>query len=146
MRRRRLPILLLALATTAATVTGVPGAAQALPAKTLQQPSGKPTTVTLITGDRVTVRGDGSLAVTAGAGRAGTRFLSQKIKDHQYVYPADALALLRAGRVDQRLFDVTELIGFGYTDKAADLPLLVAYPKADKAKKGAAARSAALSV
>ena len=145
MRQRRLPTLLLALATIAATVAAVPGAAHALPAKTLQQPSGKPaTTVTLITGDRVAVRGDGSLTVTAGPGRAGMRFLSQKIKDHQYVFPADALALLRAGRVDQRLFDVTELTGFGYTDQSADLPLLVAYPKAGKAKGAAAARSASV--
>ncbi|HEV7962416.1 MAG TPA: S8 family serine peptidase, partial [Actinoplanes sp.] len=124
-------------------MTGVPGAAHALPAKTLQQPSGKPpTTVTLITGDRVTVQPDGSLAVTAGPGRAGMRFLSQKIKDHRYVYPADTLALLRSGRVDQRLFDVTALTGFGYTDQSADLPLLVAYPKANKTKGAAALRSA----
>jgi subtilisin family serine protease len=143
MHRRRLPILLLGLATIAATVTGAPGAAHALPAKTLQQPSGKPpTTVTLITGDRVTVQSNGSLAVTAGPGRAGIRFLSQKIKDHRYVYPADTLALLRSGRVDQRLFDVTALTGFGYTDQSADLPLLVAYPKANKTKGAAALRSA----
>jgi len=135
MRQRRLPTLLSGLVTIAATVTGVPGAAHALPAETLQQPGGTPgTTVTLITGDRVAVRGDGSLAVAAGPGRAGIRFLSRQIKDHRYVYPADALALLRAGRVDQRLFDVTGLAESGYSDRSADLPLLVAYPKTGDAK------------
>ena len=41
---------------------------------------------------------------------------------------ADALPLLRSGRVDRRLFDVTGLIEAGYDDAHRDnLPLLVAY-------------------
>src|SRR5438128_931041 len=65
----------------------------------------------------------------------GTHFLAVSSKGHRYVYPGDALALIRSGRVGERLFDVTALAGFGYTDSdsdsdtAADLPLLVAYPK-----------------
>jgi subtilisin family serine protease len=139
MRRTRLPALLLALVTTAATVVGVPGAAHARPATAAQHPTAAPAvTVTLITGDRVTVRPDGGASVTPGPGRAGMRFLSRTSDGHRYVYPADALALLRSGQVDQRLFDVTSLIGFGYTDRVADLPLLVAYPRTNAAARSAA--------
>ncbi|GIE17417.1 serine protease [Winogradskya humida] len=58
------------------------------------------------------------------------RFISTKTKQGRSVIPADALPLLRAGRVDQRLFDVTSLIAGGYSD---ELPLLVAYPKSKNA-------------
>jgi len=140
MRRRRLFAFLPVLAMIAATVAGVPGAARAREATPPRQAGGRAlTAVTLITGDHVTVLRDGSVAVTAGAGRQGTSFLSQKIKDHRYVIPADALPLLRSGRVDQRLFDVTALIEYGYTDRVADLPLLVAYPKTSAAARSATA-------
>lgn len=133
MRPRRLPALLLGIVTitASATVAGTP-AAQALPAKTLADspPAASSTSVTLITGDRVTLLGDGSASVQAGPGRAGMRFVSRRTGTGHRIIPVDALALLRSGRVDGRLFDVTALAGAGYTDdRVKELPLLVAYPK-----------------
>src|SRR5690348_11110113 len=117
MRRRYLA------AATAVLVTaglGLPaGPAQAAPAKA-------PTfghTVTLITGDRVTVTGD-RLLVRPAKGREHLQFRTFKRAGHLSVVPADALALVRTGRLDGRLFDVTAQVGYGY-DQRADLPLLV---------------------
>ncbi|MET0492053.1 MAG: S8 family serine peptidase [Actinoplanes sp.] len=144
MRRRRLPALLLAIVTitAGAGITGAP-AAQALPAEVL---AGKPATrtathaITLITGDRVTVHGDGTTTVQPGAGRKDIKFVSYRAAKSNFVIPSDALSLLRAGKLDRRLFDVTALAGFGYTDdKTKDLPLLVGYPKAANRQAKAAA-------
>jgi subtilisin family serine protease len=145
-----------ALALSVATVTlaaGLPAApGQAAPrqvtaAKAAQQqaqPAGRsaPITITLITGDRVTLHGDRA-SVEAGPGRAGMRFIDRRDADHRYVIPADALPLLRSGRLDQRLFDLTTLISFGYDDRAGGLPLLVTYPTTGSSRGPAAARSAA---
>lgn len=120
----------------AAQASTVPDAAAAVAAV----PAGAPVTVTLITGDQVTTDGLGGTSVTRAPGRAGIRFLTQRIDGDQYVIPDDALPLLRSGRLDRRLFDVTELHRFGYDDRAAELPLLVSYPRASE--RGAA-RSAA---
>src|SRR5918998_1065865 len=79
-----------------------------------------------------------AVSVQPGPGRSGMKFLSRVAAGHRYVIPADALALLRTGRIDQRLFDVTTLARFGYT--GTDLPLLVTYPTGNRA--AAAARSA----
>ncbi|GAA3757754.1 S8 family serine peptidase [Plantactinospora mayteni] len=47
------------------------------------------------------------------------------------VVPQDAVPLLRAGKLDPRLFEVTELIRSGYDDTARkSLPLLVTYGRA----------------
>ena len=52
--------------------------------------------------------------------------------------PQDALALVRSGRLDPRLFDVTGLIAAGYDDAHRDsTPLLVSY------RQGVARRTAA---
>jgi hypothetical protein len=106
---------------TAPTVgpSGAP-AARAMPAA---GPSAAPRTVTLITGDRVTMAGD-QLSVQPGKGREHTVFRTVKRHGHTQVVPVDALPLLQRGRLDPRLFDVTDLLGFGYA-KRADLPLLV---------------------
>jgi subtilisin family serine protease len=81
--------------------------------------------VTLITGDRVTVSGDGRVAIAPAVGRTGIRFVTQRSKDHLLVTPIDAFPLLREGKLDGRLFDVTELIRSGYADKRTDLPLIL---------------------
>ena len=45
-----------------------------------------------------------------------------------HVIPADAVALLAKGKLDPRLFDVTELVEDGYDDASTDrLPLIVDY-------------------
>ncbi|MGW5671274.1 S8 family serine peptidase, partial [Micromonospora sp. NPDC003776] len=136
LRKRR---KLAALGLAGALVLGTPVTAAARPATTPTGPTAgrpaptagrPPVTVTLLTGDRVTVTADGKAAVRSGPGRTGTRFLVGRDRGHLTVTPRDALPLIRAGRVDRRLFDVTELISSGYDDAHRDsLPLLVSYRK-----------------
>ncbi|MEO3780437.1 S8 family serine peptidase [Micromonospora sp. B11E3] len=106
----------------AATGARAPGAAPAGPA------AGRPSTVTLVTGDRVTLTASGAVSVRPGGGRDKLRFLVQRTDGHVSVLPQDALPLLRSGRVDRRLFDVTGLVEAGHDDTHRDsLPLLVSY-------------------
>lgn len=108
--------LVLTLSTAAAA--GSPAGAAARPT------GGTAQTVTLITGDRVTVT-DGAATVIPGPGRADIPFATSTAGGRTRVVPADALALLRTGRLDRRLFDVTGLIAAGYDDdRRTDLPLI----------------------
>ncbi|MFC4146019.1 S8 family serine peptidase [Micromonospora mangrovi] len=92
--------------------------------------AGRPATVTLLTGDRVTLTATGQAAVRPGPGRADLTFLTRRDRGHLTVVPRDALPLIRSGKVDRRLFDVTELVSSGYDDAHRDtLPLLVSYPR-----------------
>ena len=120
-------------ALVAAGLTANPANAQEKPERT----PGKPGTFTLITGDRVTLDAQGVALIERGPGRADMRFVTSREGGHQYVVPADAAPLVRDGRLDRRLFDLTALGEFGYDDRRAELPLLVAYPG-----DAAAARSA----
>jgi len=81
-------------------------------------------TVTLITGDKVTVAANGAMTIARGKGRDNVKFITSRADGHLRVVPSDALALLQSGRLDRRLFDVTALLDYGY-DKRADLPLLI---------------------
>ncbi|MBE1491504.1 S8 family serine peptidase [Plantactinospora soyae] len=90
-----------------------------------QRPGEPDRSVTLITGDRVTVRADGVASVEPGAGRKGIPALTRRLDGRLHVTPVDALALVQDGRLDARLFDVTTLIEFGYDDRRANLPLIV---------------------
>ncbi|BBH67723.1 serine protease [Actinoplanes sp. OR16] len=78
--------------------------------------------VTLITGDRVL-----GTSVQPGPGRDKITFSSWTEGDHRYVLPSDARNLLREGKLDKRLFDVTALAA---VTKDNQLPLLVSYPNA----------------
>lgn len=109
-----------------AGLTAQPASAQERPAAAV---SGTPGTFTLITGDRVSQDATGHPEIQRGPGRAGMRFVSSREDGHQYVVPVDAMPLLRDGRLDRRLFDLTALGEFGYDDRAGELPLLVAYPE-----------------
>jgi subtilisin family serine protease len=145
---------LLTVAVTAALI-GPAGPAQAGPARV--RPAAEPPatatdagserarTVTLITGDRVTVRPGNRISIKRAEGREGIQFLAQRLGTHLRVVPSDALALVNAGRLDERLFDVTTLIGFGYHDGRGDLPLILT---GDPAARGtpAAARAAGVTV
>ncbi len=95
--------------------------------------------VTLITGDRVLVRGtDGrtNLMVDQAPRAVRTAMLQFTRRGDRYVLPADAAGLVRDGILDEQLFNVTGLLRQGYDDAHTDrVPLLV--------KSGAAARMAA---
>ncbi|MBB2940744.1 subtilisin family serine protease [Actinoplanes lutulentus] len=82
--------------------------------------------VALITGDRVTVTGKNA-SIHPGPGREKITFASYTDAGHRYVIPSDAQGLLKAGRLDKRLFDVTGLAKLATGD---ELPLLVTYPDA----------------
>ncbi|WP_460515989.1 S8 family peptidase [Flindersiella endophytica] len=92
--------------------------------------------VTLLTGDTVTVTGDGrDVVVEPGAGRDDIRFLNRSQGTHLYVIPSDADEFVAEGMLDRRLFDVTGLVKFRYDDTSQrDVPLLLTYNnKADRA-------------
>ncbi|GAA1600699.1 S8 family serine peptidase [Kribbella hippodromi] len=135
-RSRRLGVA--AVASIAALGLGLtaPGQASAGPQPTAHQTGRKPgkaapdRSVTLITGDRVTLHGGdpARASVQPGAGRTKLAFGTYRTKDHLYVVPSDVRRDVSSGKLDRRLFDVTGLIAAGYDDKAtATLPLIVAY-------------------
>ncbi|MFG2058227.1 S8 family serine peptidase [Micromonospora sp. NPDC048930] len=136
LRKRR---KLASLGLVGTLVLGAPTAAAAGPAvtptgSTADRPgsatNARPVTVTLLTGDRVTVSTGGRAAVRPAPGRDGIQFLVGRDRGHLTVVPRDVLPLIRSGRVDRRLFDVTELVSSGYDDARREtLPLLVSYPK-----------------
>jgi subtilisin family serine protease len=92
--------------------------------------SAKGVTVTLLTGDQITLASavaDG-VAVKPGKGRDAVRFTVRRDRDSLYVLPSDAEPLVRSGKLDRRLFDVRGLVRAGYHDAVRDtLPLLVRY-------------------
>ncbi|MFJ7265605.1 S8 family peptidase [Streptomyces sp. NPDC099050] len=114
-----------AAGTTAQDGTEAPATARAK-AKAGTKP---PATVTLITGDRVVVKGDGSVEqLIRGAGREGIAFSVRREADHTYVVPQDALRLVGDGVLDRRLFDVAQLVRDGYDDAhRTALPLIAGY-------------------
>ncbi|MEU1203546.1 S8 family serine peptidase [Streptomyces sp. NPDC005813] len=100
-----------------------------------QPPEGGGTrSVTLITGDKVTIgtAGDGTTVRSfEGADGRATGFHTSVVDGATYVYPDAALPYVSAGTLDKRLFNVTQLIADGYDDAhAAALPLIVRYTDA----------------
>lgn len=121
--------------------TPAPHHEQETPAAAAQD---RPATVTLLTGDVVTVRTapDGSVTATAepGAGRAGMAFFQQREGEHLYVIPRD-VARLVPSRLDRALFDVAGLVKAGYDDASRDtLPVIVQTAAAAGARSPAPAR------
>ncbi|MFF1278033.1 S8 family serine peptidase [Streptomyces marokkonensis] len=86
-------------------------------------------TLTLITGDQVSVAEDGSVTrIKRGNGREGASFSVREADGHSFVIPGDAALLVAQGKLDRRLFDVTQLLAYGYDDASRpDLPLIVTY-------------------
>ncbi|MFG2112187.1 S8 family serine peptidase [Streptomyces sp. NPDC048718] len=83
------------------------------------------TTVTLVTGDRVTVTdlGGGRQTVTVDRAPGATGIVrTETVDGRTSVIPDEALPYLTSGALDRRLFDVTGLIEQGLT---GDLPLIV---------------------
>ncbi|MEU4383645.1 S8 family serine peptidase [Promicromonospora sp. NPDC023805] len=105
---------------------------------------GRPATVTLLTGDVVTVltAPDGSVTATVqpGAGRAHMAFFQQREGEHLYVIPRD-VAQLVPSRLDRALFDVAGLVKAGYDDASRDtLPVIVQAAATAGARSAAAAK------
>ncbi|GAA2398749.1 S8 family serine peptidase [Streptomyces coeruleofuscus] len=66
--------------------------------------------ITLITGDRVVLDAKGRVVgLERAKGREDIPVQVRKLDGHTFVIPADAVRLVAAGKLDQRLFDVTEL-------------------------------------
>src|SRR5262245_15552118 len=105
-------------------VLGTTQVATAAPAA--KERSRTTSTVTLVTGDRVSLHNDTPLSIQPGKGREKmtfSRFIADK---HTYVIPTDARQLISSGRLDLRLFDITTLVDFGYDDAHRDsVPLIV---------------------
>ncbi|WP_157411279.1 S8 family serine peptidase [Actinoplanes rectilineatus] len=118
MRRKSTGLALSAALVLSGLTAGSPATA------TTGTPDGETgTTVTLITGDRVVLSGD-AVSVHPGPGRDGIPMATSTSGGRTRVVPADALPLLRADRLDPRLFDVTGLIEAGYDDQRTELPLI----------------------
>ena len=102
-----------------------------------------PRTVTLITGDKVTVTTVGGRpAATASKPNgtpAGAHIMA--VGNDLFVYPDAALPYLASGVLDERLFNVTELLADGYDDAHSDgTPLIVSYAPGRKQAALAGAR------
>lgn len=101
-----------------------------------------PQTVTLITGDTVTLTAgpDSKYAVDVrrGKGREAATFLSSERDGEISVLPADAIPLVQAGRLDPALFNVTRLVKQGYSDtKTGATPVIATYTKGSETPDGA---------
>ncbi|MFI1030663.1 S8 family peptidase [Streptomyces sp. NPDC020951] len=99
-------------------------------------------TVTLITGDTVslTTGADGKNAVDVrrGKGREAATFLSSEKNGEVSVLPTDAIPLIKAGRLDAALFNVTQLVSQGYSDaKTGATPVIATYSKGSATPEGA---------
>ncbi|WP_351235857.1 S8 family serine peptidase [Streptomyces sp. NPDC002133] len=95
----------------------------------LRSSGAQASTVTLITGDRVMVDGSGQVTgVERAKGRERIPFSVREVAGHTHVVPGDAELLLAQGKLDARLFDVTQLVADGYDDaRRSDLPLIVTF-------------------
>ncbi|MER5383686.1 S8 family serine peptidase [Streptomyces sp. NPDC002688] len=131
-RRRRLVSAATALPLLASGLALLQAPAQAAPAKpTVPARPSATHKVTLVTGDVVTVTtmADGKQAADVhrpDSAVGGVKI--QEIKGDLLVVPDEAAPLLGAGKLDRRLFNVTDLIEMGYDDaKSAAVPLIAAY-------------------
>ncbi|MFJ3666033.1 S8 family serine peptidase [Streptomyces sp. NPDC090106] len=93
--------------------------------------------ITLITGDRVAVDAKGQVvALERAPGRESVPVQIRKADGHTLVIPGDAARLIATGKLDQRLFDVTELNRAAVrTSQAKGLKVIVGYRGAAAAAK-----------
>ncbi|HEY8472918.1 MAG TPA: S8 family serine peptidase [Natronosporangium sp.] len=117
-----MPVTVTTVAGQAAAQAGSPAGAPAGAATGLA--TGPRTTLTLLTGDRLTLAGDELLSVEPAPGRSDVTFAVSRLGDRLRVVPSDAEPLLAAGRLDPRLFDVSDLLAAG-ADRPDSLPLIV---------------------
>ncbi|GAA0937500.1 S8 family serine peptidase [Nonomuraea longicatena] len=94
-------------------------------------------TVTLLTGDRVTVTGQG-YHIEPGPQRKVRFEVTQRDGDLRIV-PSDAKSLLAQGLLDERLFNVTQLLKWGYGDaQKNEIPLITQSASGEAAVLGGA--------
>ncbi|MFB7288286.1 S8 family peptidase [Actinacidiphila glaucinigra] len=99
--------------------------------------SGTQRWIPLITGDRVAVDAKGTIvSVRPAKGREDIPIRVETRDGHTYALPDDARDLVRSGRVDRRLFDITTLSAPAYADRH-DLRLIVMYDAARAAARSA---------
>jgi subtilisin family serine protease len=110
-----------AMTVAAALAAGLSDSAQATPVPTAVPAAAKSMAatgahrLTLITGDRVVVDAKGRVTgLERATGRERVPVQMRRVDGHTLVIPADVAQMVASGRLDQRLFDVTEL------DKAAN--------------------------
>ncbi|MYW65514.1 S8 family serine peptidase [Streptomyces sp. SID8379] len=117
------------------------GGSHAAPGATPAKAAGAAHTVTLVTGDKVTVTevGGGKKAVTVDRAKGATGAVRTQVSGGDVtVVPDEARSYIAAGVLDQRLFNVSELIRQGLADGKADAtPLIVTY--AGRSARAAAA-------
>ncbi|WP_405771286.1 S8 family serine peptidase [Actinacidiphila glaucinigra] len=93
--------------------------------------------IPLITGDRIAVDAKGEIVAARPAeGREDIPIRVETRDGHTYALPDDARDLVRSGRVDRRLFDITTLSTPAYADRH-DLRLIVMYDAARPAARSA---------
>ncbi|MEV1065542.1 S8 family serine peptidase [Streptomyces sp. NPDC050263] len=131
---------------TAGSVSSVtePGATspQSVTTPDIRQGATSTQTVTLITGDTVSLTkgadGKNAVDVRRGKGREAATFLSSEKNGEVSVLPADAIPLIQAGRLDPALFNVTQLVSQGYSDaKTGATPVIATYSKGSATPEGA---------
>lgn len=130
----------LALGATGVGITSLPATAAgpAGPGSTGGAPAaiaaaGGSHTVTLITGDRVHVTelAGGTHAVDIETADPGSAMQTAEVGGDLFVLPQSAMPYLAAGLLDQDLFNVTQLIEFGYDDASvAATPLIIEFADA----------------
>ncbi|MEU5032114.1 S8 family serine peptidase [Streptomyces milbemycinicus] len=137
-----------AVAGAAGLLAGAVTPAAAGPASPLDQPGttraphADTQTVTLITGDTVSVTtgpdGKSAVDIERGKGREAATFLSSERDGEVSVLPADAIPLVKAGRLDPALFNVTQLVKQGYADsKTGATPVIATYKSGSATPEGA---------
>ncbi|GIJ43188.1 serine protease [Virgisporangium aliadipatigenens] len=116
-----------AVGTLVTALAVVPQQAFAAPGSALEEAAstGDTRSVTLITGDRVRFTGTDRFGIQRAKGREKVPFSVRRVDGHLHVVPADAMPMIRAGKLDARLFDVTSLVEWGYDDRRPDVPLIV---------------------
>ncbi|MGY0018295.1 S8 family peptidase [Streptomyces sp. YJ-C3] len=130
--RTRRGAALVAAAAAVALAAGLTVPSAAAPASAAARPGQdlKPRThVTLITGDRVALDAKGKpVGLQRAEGRERIPVQTRRTGGHTYVVPADARRLIADGRLDRRLFDVTELSKPAYTEaRRGSLKVIVGY-------------------
>lgn len=131
-RRRQLISAAVAVPLLASGLAALQAPAQAAPSRpTVPAKPSATHKVTLVTGDVVTVTTMADGKQTADVDRpdnavGGVKM--QEVKGDLFVVPDEAALLLGAGKLDRRLFNVTDLIEMGYDDaKSAAVPLIATY-------------------